>query len=147
MKLMYLMFTEIGHLLLAVVVGVLMYKKFHSKLSFVLPFLSGFFVDADHLIDYFIHNGFVFDLANFLTGAHYHLAGSTFIIFHSWELAAILLLLSFFAKKLRSIFLPLALGLLAHLVWDQITNPAYWYTYFWVARIYCRFQLNSLFRF
>lgn len=143
---MYFIITEIGHLSLSLLAGYVCFKSYKRISGFAPALLSGFLVDLDHLIDYFIHKGLGFDLSNFISGRHYHETNTAFIFFHSWELVFLLGVLAYFSKK-KHIWCPLILGLTLHLLWDYLTNPAHWYTYFIIARYLQGFALDKLFVF
>ncbi|OGC59880.1 hypothetical protein A2380_01085 [candidate division WWE3 bacterium RIFOXYB1_FULL_43_24] len=143
---MYLLTTEMGHLAFSLVAGYFCFKRYKRLSSYVVALLSGFFVDLDHLLDYFIHRGFYFNLSDFLSGQHYHETNTSFIFFHSWELVLLLGVFAYFSKK-KHIWCPLILGLTLHLLWDYLTNPAHWYTYFIIARYLQGFALDKLFAF
>lgn len=143
---MYIILTEMGHLSLSLLIGYACFKFFKRISGFVPALLSGFFVDFDHLIDYFIHKGLSFDVSNFISGRHYHETNTSYIFFHSWELVLFLGVLTYYSKK-KYFWCPLVLGLTFHLLWDYLTNPVHWYTYFFTARYLLGFALDKLFVF
>ena len=143
---MYLLMTEIGHLGLSIIAGYVSFKRSRRLLSYFLAILSGFLVDLDHVIDYFLHKGLKFDLRSFISGQHYHDTNTSYILFHSWELILVLGVLLIFNKK-KDLLFPIFLGLLFHLIWDYLTNPIHWYTYFLIGRYLQGFALNRLFVF
>src|SRR3989339_240628 len=146
MSRMYLLLTEMGHLGISLMLGHLIFKRYKRVLSYILALISGFLVDLDHLLDYFIHEGLKFDPSNFFFGLHYHETNTSYIFLHSWELVLLPGVFTFFSRK-KYIWLPLVLGLVGHLIWDHLTNPAYWYTYFLTARYLHGFALEKLFAF
>lgn len=141
---MYFITTELGHLVLSLAAGYVCYRLYKRGSSWILALLSGFLVDLDHFLDYFVLRGLRFDLRDFISSRYYHDTNQVYILLHSWELVLLLGVLSIFSKK-KYIFCPLALGLALHLVWDHLTNPAYWYTYTLIGRCVQDFMLTRLF--
>ena len=139
---LYLLLTEIGHFSLAALGGLLCYKKFKKHISFILVVLSGFFIDADHLIDYLLGHGFSFDLFKFLSGQGYAEVGTAHLFFHAWEWLPVLLVVGWLTKK-HYFFYPLALGLVLHLTLDQFTNPVGPLSYFMTFRVITHFSLAA----
>jgi len=141
---MYFISTELGHLVLSLVAGYICYKSYKRWSSWFWAVLSGFLVDLDHLFDYFLLRGWQFNLPDFISSRYYHEANRVYILLHSWELVLLLGVVSIFSKK-KHVFCPLALGLALHLIWDHLTNPAYWYTYTLIGRYVQDFMLTRLF--
>lgn len=141
---MFFFLTELGHFAVSGVVSFFCFRRFKTSKSLILPLISGFLVDLDHFIDYFLYRGPHFNLRDFISGTHYHSSNQVYIIFHSWELVLLFLIASYATKK-KDIFIPLALGLAGHLLWDHLTNPALWYSYFLTGRFLVGFELTKLF--
>ncbi len=122
---MDLLFNELIHLLLSLLVGFIVWKIWGKPLaSFLAALTAGFLVDTDHLIDYFLAFGLNFRLDYFLSGYHFLKSDKMYIIFHGWEYVIILLaLVSIFRSKfLKSVFLALSLSLFFHLAFDSFSN-------------------------
>lgn len=141
---MYLLLTEMGHLGLSLFAGYVCYRLCKRRISYVLAIISGFLVDFDHYVDFLLWGGKWYDLAGFLSGTQYNLGAPCYIVFHSWELVLLLGVLTVISKK-KYIFCALLLGLIFHLIWDYVTNPAYWYAYFWIGRFLNGFDLARIF--
>ncbi|GIW69580.1 MAG: hypothetical protein KatS3mg101_0327 [Patescibacteria group bacterium] len=141
---MYFLTTEFGHLALSLAAGYVCFRLYRRMSSWVFSLISGFLVDLDHLFDYFVFRGLQFDLGDFISSRYYHDTNQVYILLHSWELVVVLCVLFIFSKK-KYIFCPLVLGLALHLVWDHLTNPAYWRTYFLIGRYLEGFTLDKLF--
>ncbi len=114
------------HFVFAVLAGLFVWRLWRKPMpSFLGGLLGGFLIDFDHFIDYFIAFGFKFKLAYFTNSCYSLKDGKFFYFFHGWEYVAIFLILSFVvrkSKKLKSIFLALALGLGFHLMVDTLIN-------------------------
>ena len=107
-------------------------------------FLSGIFIDLDHVLDLFIYKKRIllsvrdlFDFCGREKGGRLHL------IFHSYELLA-LLWVAIFYFHLNINWLALAVGLSVHLILDQIFNPMKPLAYFLWFRIKCGFTKKAL---
>ena len=110
--------------------------------------LGGFFVDLDHLFDYFLAFGFNFNLQAFLKGYQFVKIDKIYIPLHAWELPAVLLVIVFFVKKLNNLskafVTAFAVGLIFHLTIDTVTNEQYFKSYFLSYRIEKKFELKEL---
>ncbi len=86
--------------------------------------MAGFFVDLDHLFDYFMAYGLTFDLHTFLSGTQFLVHNKNYVPLHGFEYVIILLTIFFRIKpvKTRAVILAVALGLLGHLCFDVYVN-------------------------
>ena len=142
---MWLLKDELVHFSLAFLVGLFFALK-NRDWRLILPALAvGFFVDADHLIDYFLHFGPKFVLQDFLNVTTY-MGGSekVYILFHGWEWLVILFLAGKYLEnkwKIKNLPLVLILAYFAHLIWDQYTASPHPLGYFFTFRLLNRFDL------
>ena len=111
--------------------------NFTNSLSFsVTVFLSGIFIDLDHLLDYFRINGLNLNLRTFLSTKDMHIQTKRlYLIFHGFDFAALLSILVFTLIS-KEIGMAMFLGMFLHLIMDQIFNPtiskwAYFLVYRW----------------
>lgn len=111
-----------------------------------LAFLINIFLDADHLIDYWLANGFNLDYKRFVRetlggGLYFVKAGKVFVPFHSWELLPLISITAFVvnAPQLATSF---AFGFLPHLIWDQITYAKRPLMYSFIFRALKNFDLE-----
>ena len=94
---MPLFFHELSHLVLSLLVGFVIWKKWHKHIGvFITALLGGVFIDLDHLIDYILAFGTKFNLIFFLKGYQFLKTDKIYVPLHSWELVIILLLTSIF---------------------------------------------------
>ena len=113
------------HLFFSLLAGFLAWRIWKKPIvSFLGGVAGGFFVDLDHLIDYFLAFGTNFKLDYFLSGYQFLKSDKIYVLFHGWEYVIILLLLVWGLKSriLRSVFLSIALGLFFHLSTDIIID-------------------------
>ncbi len=120
---------EMLHFLLSslAAIAVLLYLQFKKKkinklILFIIlgAFIGEFFLDADHIFDYFVAFGFSFHPDYFFQGKMFLVNHKTFVPLHSWEFIIILLIWIKFIKNvsLKYFVLAVTLGLLFHLVYD-----------------------------
>ena len=63
---MPLFFHELSHLVLSLLVGFVIWKKWHKHIGvFITALLGNVFIDLDHLIDYILAFGTKFNLIFF----------------------------------------------------------------------------------
>jgi hypothetical protein len=94
---MSLYFHELIHLCLSLLVGFFIWKCFRTSLSVLFAsLLGGFFIDIDHIFDYIMAFGMKLNLFYFFKGYAFLKSDKIYIPLHSWELAIILLCISFF---------------------------------------------------
>ena len=147
---------ELVHLLLSLGAGAIVFSFYRRWQVLAIALISGFFVDSDHLFDYFLYKrAFDFDLTEFFKGEFFDLAGKVYVPFHAFEYAFIAIGLglvflktrkSITEKKKLAAFLMLAFGisLIFHLVFDTLTYKPKLPTYFILYRIYQQFDHDKL---
>ena len=129
---------EFIHLTLSIIAGLIIYAFTGNAWVFGLAVLSGFAIDGDHLIDYFIYligKKKKFSLAEFFKAHYFDEQGKVYLFLHGFEYAAVLIILGFFISNLNWLFWPLGLSLIFHLIYDTISNKPIWPTYFISFRI------------
>ena len=134
---------EITHFLLSLFAGTLVSLFFGHYDLVPIALLSGFFIDADHLIDYCLFRKFKnFSLKEFFSGRYFDYSGKVYVFFHAFEYVLILLILGVIFKDFQWLYFSLGLSLLFHLLFDTFYNRPKWPTYFVFYRIYHRFNHN-----
>lgn len=144
---------EIVHFILSLVVGLVfayIYKKWQL---IVYSFLVGFFLDIDHLIDYFIYKKqFAFNLDQFLFGTYFDLTNKVYIFFHSYEYVLLFLLIAIIIlankKRIRNasanaaVLLTIAASMFLHLIYDETYYQPRLLTYSIIYRASHNFDLD-----
>lgn len=114
------------HLALAVLAGYLVGRHFKKVwLGIIAGMLGGFFIDLDHVAEYFFTFGFHFNLYNFLQGQQFLQSDKIILIFHTWEYVPVLLLIAWLLRRRQSLsvfLLALTLGGAVHLATDSVIN-------------------------
>ncbi len=113
-----------------------------------LAFLINIFLDADHLVDYWLANGFNLDYRRFVSetldeGLYFVKSQKVIVPSHSWELL-ILALFAAWATNTPQLGIVFAFGFLPHIIWDQITYAKRPLMYFLVFRALHKFNLKKV---
>ena len=92
------------HFLVALLVGYLAGRYFKKmSIALIAGILGGFFIDLDHLLEYFFYYGYHFNLSYFLEGREFLLSDKIHLIFHAWEYVPILFLIAYLLRKKRTL--------------------------------------------
>lgn len=135
--------SEVVHLLLSLIVGIIFgIIGLNFSISILVAVSAGFFVDIDHLIDYLSFKKTNFDFSEFISGRHFDKSQKALLLFHSYEIVIILLIFYFVLSE--TLFLTLALALLAHLLFDILHNRTSLAAYSFVYRASKKFNSNAL---
>lgn len=116
----------------------------HISLT-VLTFIVSVAVDADHLLDYFLHlykTKKKFSVTTFLGGSYFDARKKIIVMLHAWEIVFILLVLYLLTQHL--LFISVALGLMTHLLVDQFTNNVQNLSYFFLYRLANNFKQSAI---
>lgn len=114
------------HFILAVLVGYLVGSHYHRlHLGIIAGLIGGFFIDLDHVLEYFLVYGPHFNIVYFFEGRQFLSSNQIHLWFHGWEYIPILLLAAWLLrrKKAVSIFLAaMIFGASLHLITDCLIN-------------------------
>jgi hypothetical protein len=114
------------HLSLAILAGGLIGRHWNKvELGVAAGLLGGFFIDLDHVLEYFLVFGPQFNLLYFLEGRQFLVSGQVHSWFHAWEYAPILFLAAWLLRRRQEVMvfiLALAVGGLVHLATDSVVN-------------------------
>lgn len=122
-----------------------------SFLWAALAFLINILLDADHLFDYWLANGFDLDHKKFMNetvggnepGVYFRKSGKVVVLFHSWELLP-LILAAAWAVNIPQLGISFVLGFVPHLLWDQITYAKKPLMYSFIFRAFHKFDLEKI---
>ncbi len=132
---------ETIHFSLSLLVGIIVGYLFDNYWAIPLALLGGFFIDGDHLIDYFIHKKFrELNTREFFKGEFFDDAGKVYVFLHGFEYVAILVVCGLIWPQIAWVFYSFALANFLHLLYDTLYNGAVWPTYFIVFRMYHNFS-------
>ncbi len=122
------------HLFLAIIVGYFSGRLFKKPaLGILFGIIGGFFIDLDHVLEYFLVFGPHFSLTYFSQGRQFLVSDKVHLFFHAWEYVPLLLISAYLLRKKKIIALILVSLALAggiHLLSDSIINqePLKFYT-------------------
>jgi hypothetical protein len=108
------------HLIVSTIAGSALYNLTGSKQMALSLFLSGVFIDLDHVFDFLVLSNKKFTLNNFFSWFNDRKWERVFVMLHSYELFLILASIAYFARS--DIVLGLLMGSGIHLIMDLIEN-------------------------
>lgn len=141
---MKFIFDEIAHLFLTLLISVFIYLKFHSFILVLVCLLFGFFIDLDHLFDYFSYFGLKFRFEDFRdTRKYMDPSGKVFVPLHGWEFVLVFWILG---RAIGYHGLPWAMSIsyFIHLLWDNFSYEHHPLTYFFTYRLLNKFASRSI---
>lgn len=112
--------------------------------------VGGTLIDLDHFYDYvrYPHRSarHGFDIGHFfevLTGGN---LVNVYVLLHSWELIALVLVAGWFFPAVGGVLIPLGFGMAIHILLDAFTNPTSIICYSMISRYAHRFDGKFFFR-
>ena len=135
-----------GHIVASSVTSFAFYGVTKSWPATLACFLSGIFIDLDHVVDYCLikrkwHCSFK-QLKDFCLNDR---QSKVYLFFHSIELLA-LLWAAYFYYDMDVIWLGVLVGLSVHMALDQLTNDVYPATYSFIYRLKLGFPKRIFFK-
>jgi hypothetical protein len=95
----------------------------HSVVGTIVCFLSGIFIDLDHLIDFWIaKKKIIIDYPKLVSFTGLERGGKLFLVLHSFEFWLLFWVVIVY-YQLNEVWVGLAVGGSAHLIIDQLANP------------------------
>lgn len=126
----------------------ILYFLFKSVPCFIISFLSGFLIDLDHILDYYLHTGINLKVSRFFDYCGSRKFEYLTVIFHSFELLFLLwLVIRLF--NLGNFWIALAVGFSQHMILDLFGNSKFLKThslYFITIRALKGFRFKEFFR-
>jgi len=110
----------------------------------ITSFLVGVFIDIDHTFEYLRVYGFHMNIPFFFKTFYEGRYLKIFLIFHSWELVVLLGAFSVILNW-QPVLTGIFLGMLHHLIADQIYNDAGPFSYFILWRMKEKFEFKTCF--
>jgi len=135
---MILLAHEILHGLVGAALGLLLTKFTRHARIFRWVLLSSYLIDMDHIVDYLMTVGPRWDFVALTTGSYFVTSGRVMVLLHSWELAILLVIVALSKREAKSAgaLLGIGVGIMGHLLVDQITySQPSWALYFLTARM------------
>lgn len=143
-----MLLDEFIHFSLSIIVGAIVGYFAHNFWVLPVALISGFLIDADHLLDYLIYTKFRrLDLKElFDQGKFFDKLGKVYVLAHGFEYAIILIILAVIFPNLAWLFYSLGFANLIHLLYDTFVNGGVWPAYFITFRVAKHFDHNKLWR-
>ena len=114
----WLIFHEIGHGLIAAPLALFVWHKSHSLKNVLILMVVTYFMDLDHLVDFWLTKGINLNINEFLSVNYFEEAGRAIVLLHGWEYVAILGFLGH-KRGFKSYYTSISLGMFMHLVLDS----------------------------
>lgn len=132
------------HTAVSVAISGILFMIFKSWGMSVACFLSGIFIDLDHIIDYSREHGWSLDIRKFFRINHTCQYNRIVLIWHAWEWI-ILLVLGAWISDWPDWMTGLIVGLTSHLVLDTFSNGTNLWCYSILWRWRKRFEFDVIF--
>jgi len=132
------------HTIVSTVSGISIFLITRSILLGIITFLSGIFIDIDHLLDYFFNEKKIkLNIKDFFYKCENLKLKKVTLIFHSYELLILLVLL--LLTKYNVIVFGILLGFILHIFFDLIFNCGNLMTYSFIYRVIHKFEFKQIF--
>jgi len=133
----------IEHLFPSLIIGFLGYFIWGNSQLIICALFTGWLIDIDHLIDYFLCFGIKFPLKDFFS-AKYFIQNRKIIVFlHSWEFVFLWILFCLFLNK-KDWALVGAFSWGFHLLMDHKVYDLHPFAYFLSYRIIHKFNITAI---
>jgi hypothetical protein len=132
------------HIVISLGVSALVWTVFRSSTAALACFLTGVFMDIDHLIDYMIHCGPRFNVKRFFRVFEYETFENIFVFLHSWEFIVIYLALLWLIDW-KPVAIGAVIGIFVHLLLDHFFNDHSKWAYFLSYRLFHRFSAKHFY--
>jgi hypothetical protein len=131
------------HIAISAVISGVLYILFKSWALAFSSFISGIFIDLDHVIDYVIEHGFHFELKKFFHFFYGEQYRKLTLILHGWEWLVLLLILSWLTgwnPWITGVFI----GFSQHILSDRIYNISNFWSYSLLWRWKNKFDTKAI---
>jgi len=126
------------HIIISGLISGLVYLCLHSAGAAIASFISGVFIDFDHMLDYVLNYGFPFHIRHFFSVFHQEVLRRVILVLHSWEWIIILFIILIMVDW-NSIATGLFIGYFIHLLLDNCVNHCRPMAYFFSYRLFHHF--------
>jgi len=129
----------IHHIAISIGVSALVWAIFRSSTAALACFLTGVFLDIDHLVDYVINYGWRIRVKHVFHAFEYEAFENIIIFLHSWEFIFIYLALLWLVDW-KPVAIGAVIGIIVHLLLDHFFNNHSKLAYFLSYRLFHRFS-------
>ena len=133
-----------NHILASTTVGGISYYIFGSWQISVTVFLSGIFIDLDHILDYFLYEKKIkLDIKDFFYKCEALILNKVYLLLHSYELIIILAILAYFTNDYIVLGLLIVFG--NYIMLDLAANKVHFLGYSFIFRLINKFNSKKIF--
>jgi hypothetical protein len=132
------------HVTYSVLISGVLYLFFKSWSMALSCFISGIFIDLDHIYDYVREFGFPFKVNNFIHAVFNHDIPTVTLILHSWEVLVLIGIIDWYMNWnlwMTGIFI----GFGHHLILDKLNNGERLRAYSFIWRWKNNFEFEKIF--
>jgi hypothetical protein len=124
------------HVISSVIVSALVWWWLRSSAAALACFLTGVFIDLDHVVDFFYNFPRHLKFQRFFKVFEFEVLENVFVFLHSWEFALVWLALLLCVPDVRQpVVLGLFIGFVTHLGLDNLFNRHSRWAYFLLYRL------------
>ncbi len=136
-----------AHIIISFVISNVIYLAYHSLELSIISFLTGIFMDIDHVFEYFFQYGFSMNFKDIYYAWLTFRFKKLYLVFHSLELVFVFWFLILF-RNFSFFWFAFCVGITQHIVFDIIFNNRFVsvYAYFLGYRINKGFKREYLVR-
>lgn len=134
----------IHHVAISICVSALVWLIFRSFTAAAACFVTGVFLDIDHLIDYVINYGWRIRIKHLFRVFEYETFENLFLFLHSWEFVVIYLVL-LWLMDWKPVAIGAGIGIFVHLLLDHFFNDHSKLAYFFSYRLFHGFSAKHFY--
>jgi hypothetical protein len=127
------------HVALSLTFAGILLAVFRSWEMAVASLVPGVLLDVDHVLDFLVQRRDRFTVRRFLEVIYHREYPRCYVLLHAWEWLFILGIVVWVSGG-NPWLLGLYLGWAQHMIADQLTNDAKWWSYFLLGRMTHRFE-------
>jgi hypothetical protein len=132
------------HVTYSILIAGVLYLFFKSWSMALSCFISGIFIDLDHIYDYVKEFGFPFKVKNFIHAVFNHDIPTVTLILHSWELVVLIGVITWFMNW-NMWMTGILIGFGHHLILDKLNNGERLRAYSFIWRWKHNFEFEKIF--
>lgn len=136
--------SPVQHITVSAVVSALLWAFLRDATAAGVCFLTGVFMDLDHLIDYAYNYGPRFRLKHFFSAFKHEAFENIFVFLHSWEFIALYVAVLWIINW-QPVVMGAVIGVAVHLCFDHLFNKHSRFAYFLSYRIFHGFSARHFY--
>lgn len=133
----------LAHVVASGVISTFVGIYFKSFGCAAISFISGVFIDLDHLFDYYANHRFTFKIKRIYCACLRIRFKKLYLLLHAYELVIAFWVL-IFVLRLSNPWKAAAIGITQHMIFDQLCNPMSRFGYFLSYRVAKGFRIGSI---